>query len=255
MSDPLFIRPGWPAPPRVGAVSTTRVGGVSRAPFDSFNLGPGSGDDPAAIAANQRRLRAALDLPSEPAWLRQVHGSRVIHLPAGRSNAGLETESRPEADAAWTDRPGTVCAVLTADCLPVLLCTQAGGAVAAVHCGWRGLAAGVLTEAIRAMPGEASELMAWLGPAIGPEVYEVGPEVRQAFVERGEASSQAFRPGADWNKFYCDLYAIAHIELQEAGVRAVYGGGFCTYSDAERFFSYRRDGRTGRMATLIWMGE
>lgn len=249
MSDPVFVYPDWPAPAKVRAACTTRTGGVSDAPFDTFNLGPGSGDDPDRVAENHRRLNDALGLPAEPAWLRQVHGNRVIR-PSPEEAGDL-----PEADAAWTDRPGAVCAVLTADCLPVLLCTRAGDAVAAVHCGWRGLAAGVLTEAIRAMPGEPSELMAWLGPAIGPEVYEVGPEVRQAFVARGEASSQAFRPGADWNKFYCDLYAIAHIELQEAGVRDVYGGGFCTHRERERFFSYRRDGKTGRMATLIWMGD
>lgn len=255
MNDPVFVQPDWPAPARVRAAVTTRVGGVSEAPFDSFNLGPGSGDDPTCLAENHCRLHAALGLPSEPVWLRQVHGGHVIRLSSPRADGATSAEPSPGADAAWTDQAGTVCAVLTADCLPVLLCTRSGGAVAAVHCGWRGLAAGVLTNAIRAMSGPASELMAWLGPAIGPEVYEVGPEVRQAFVERGEATSQAFRPGADWNRFYCDLYAIAHIELHEAGVRDVYGGGFCTYSDRERFFSYRRDGRTGRMASLIWMGE
>lgn len=255
MSDPAFVYPDWPAPGKVQAACTTRIGGVSEAPFDTFNLGPGSGDDPDRVAENHRRLQAALGLPAEPVWLSQVHGSRVIYLTSSGMNAATKAESSPEADAAWADRPGTVCAVLTADCLPVLLCTRDGGAVAAVHCGWRGLAAGVLTEAIRAMPGHPSELLAWLGPAIGPEAYEVGAEVRQAFVARGEASSQAFRPGADWNKFYCDLYAIAHIELHEAGVRDVYGGGFCTHRDRERYFSYRRDGETGRMATLIWMGD
>lgn len=273
MTGPVFIHPDWPAPARVRAAATTRAGGVSGAPFETFNLGPSSGDEPASIAENHRRLRAALGLPSSPAWLRQVHGSRVLGLDGGtvipakerhpgpRSGTGTSKRAervgndRPEADAAWTDRPGLVCAVLTADCLPVLLCSRAGGVVAAVHCGWRGLAAGVLTEAIRSLPVAPADLMAWLGPAISPEAYEVGPEVRHAFVERGEASAQAFRPASRWNHFYCDLYAIAHIELQEAGVRSVYGGGFCTYRDRERFFSYRRDGVTGRMATLIWMGD
>lgn len=262
MTGPRFVFPDWPAPAGIGAAATTRLGGVSRAPYDSLNLGPGSGDDPACIAENHSRLRTALDLPSEPAWLRQVHGSRVVHVDEGTvipANAGIPkradrtNEALPEADAAWTDRPGVVCAVLAADCLPVLLCTRDGGAVGVVHCGWRGLAAGVLTRTIVAMDRAPQDLMAWLGPAIGPEVYEVGPEVRHAFLERHEATAEAFRPAARWNHFLCDLYAIAHLELDAAGVRSVYGGGFCTFRDAENFFSYRRDGLTGRMATLIWL--
>lgn len=269
MSEPGFIRPDWPAPARVRAAFTTRLGGASGAPYESFNLGFDSGDEPAAVAENHQRLREALDLPGEPSWLRQVHGNRVIRMenpppppPFGNPSPSLPLEKegfrpgegiRPEADAAWTNRPGPVCAVLTADCLPVLLCDRGGSAVAAVHCGWRGLAAGVLDNAIRAFDCPPTELLAWLGPAIGPEVYEVGPEVRQAFVERGEASAQAFRPAERWNHFYCDLYAIAHLELDAAGVQAVHGGGYCTHSDSRRFYSYRRDGVTGRMAALIWM--
>lgn len=280
MSDPVFVLPDWPAAPTVHAACSTRVGGVSDPPFESFNLGSGAGDEPAAVAENRRRLRAALDLPGEPAWLRQVHGNRVVQLDEGTATparerrlgprSGIETsrestvvpaktgtwgraDDRTEADAAWTDRPGAVCAVLTADCLPVLLCSRDGTAVAAVHCGWRGLAAGVLTAAIEAMPAAPGDLLAWLGPAIGPDAYEVGPEVREAFLERHEAIAPAFRPSPRWNHFYCDLCAIAHIELHTAGVRAVYGGGFCTYSDRARFFSYRGEGQTGRMATLIWI--
>lgn len=260
MTEPLFIHPDWPAPEKVSAVATTRIGGVSEAPFDTFNLGWASGDEPARLAENHRRLRDALGLPGEPAWLRQVHGKRVVRLenpppapPLGKEGEHGAEAGRPEADAAWSDQPGLVCAVLTADCLPVLLCARDGTAVAAVHCGWRGLAAGVLDRAIQAFDRDPSKLMAWLGPAIGPAAYEVGPEVRHAFVERGEASAQAFRPGQRWNHFYCDLYAIAHLELHAAGVRAVYGGGFCTYRDSRRFFSYRRDGLTGRMAALIWV--
>lgn len=269
MSDPVFIRPDWPAPANVRAAFTTRIGGASGAPYESFNLGFDGGDEPAAVAENHRRLRGALELPAEPVWLRQVHGNRVIRLenPSPSLHMGnppppppLEKErwhragaSRPEADAAWTDRPGLVCAVLTADCLPVLLCERGGAGVAAVHCGWRGLAAGVLAEAIEALDREPVELLAWLGPAIGPEVYEVGAEVRDAFAGRHENVAPAFRPADRWNHFYCDLYAIARLELDAAGIEAVYGGGFCTYSDAGRFYSYRRDGVTGRMAALIWM--
>lgn len=267
MSDPVVVLPDWPAPARVHAATTTRAGGVSPAPWDSLNLGMSTGDDPARVAENHRRLAAALELPTAPCWLRQVHGNRVVKLDEGAAvpardrhpgqRSGTGTSGRdvdpPEADAAWTDRPGAVCAVLTADCLPVVLCTRSGDAVAAVHCGWRGLAAGVLTAAIRAMPGDPGNLLAWLGPAIGPEVYEVGPEVRRAFSARHEDTAQAFRPASRWNHFLCDLYAIAHLELDAAGVHDVHGGGFCTHRDAGRFYSYRRDGETGRMATVVWV--
>ena len=261
MTEPVFIRPDWPVPGNVRAAFTTRIGGASGAPYETLNLGFDSGDEPTAVAENHRRLHAAMDLPSEPAWLRQGHGNRVMRIERPTPSPPVSNKEgwhraggrRPEADAAWADRPGRVCAVLTADCLPVLLCERGGAAVAAVHCGWRGLAAGVLENAIRALDTGPDELMAWLGPAIGPEVYEVGAEVRHAFADRHENVAPAFRPADRWNHFYCDLYAIAHLELHAAGVEAVYGGGFCTYSDARRFYSYRRDGVTGRMAALIWM--
>lgn len=241
MEAPSWIAPDWPAPPNVRAVTTTRLGGVSAPPFSSLNLAGHVGDDPAAVAENRARLARAADLPAEPRWLNQVHGCRVVE--AGEVAAGCE------ADAAATDRAGVVCAVLTADCLPVLLCNAAGTRVAAAHAGWRGLAGGVLEAAVAGFGG--GEVLAWLGPAIGPDAFEVGPEVRAAFVGADPAAAAAFRPGRD-DRFLADLYALARRRLAAAGVSAVHGGGLCTYHEANRFYSYRRDGQTGRMASLIW---
>lgn len=257
MTGPVPIRPDWPAPTHVGAASTTRAGGVSPAPFDSLNLGATAGDDPDNVAANRRRLREALGLPGEPAWLRQVHGSRVVKLENFPSleNEGAETggDEMPEADATWTDRPGVVCAILSADCLPILLCDDKGTRVGAVHGGWRGLADGVLPNAIEAMGGKPASLHAWLGPAIGPQRFEIGPEVRQRLMGGGRAPAEAFRPSDRRDHWLCDLYAVARHQLATAGLESVHGGGFCTVTERDRFFSYRRDGRTGRMATIIWM--
>jgi len=242
-----WIEPDWPAPVRVRAVSTTRIGGESRGPYASLNLGDHVGDDPAAVAANRRLVRQRLDLPAEPRWLRQVHGCTV---------AGAHADAlRCEADAAVAFGPGAVCAVLTADCLPLLLCDRAGTRVAAVHAGWRGLAGGVVEAAVKRLAVEPEDLLVWLGPAIGSAAFEVGGEVRERFLETsGTVAADAFRPVA-LGKWLADLYLLARLRLAAIGVRAVFGGGLCTWADPERFFSYRRDGATGRMASLIWLQE
>lgn len=243
MSELDFIRPDWPAPAGVRALVSTRTGGFSRPPYDSLNLGGHTGDDPERVADNRRRLREAAALPSGPVWLRQVHGTRVV--------AAHAVEGVPEADGSWTDRPGVVCAVLTADCLPVVLCDQDGPRVAALHAGWRGLAGGILEAGVSALGGPGG-LMAWLGPAIGPEAFQVGDDVRQAFLARDDGAGPCFRADAQ-GRWRADLYTLAARRLAAAGVQAVYGADHCTWSDAGRFFSYRRDGETGRMATLIWL--
>jgi YfiH family protein len=239
-----LLRPQWPAPPPVRAVSTTRRGGVSRAPYDSLNLADHVGDDQGAVAENRELLAEALDLPAEPAWLRQVHGRRVVDAAAG---AGME------ADGSLASRPGVVCAVLTADCLPVLLCDEAGTRVAALHAGWRGLAGGVIEAGVQAMQTPGARLLAWLGPAIGVDAFEVGAEVREAFCGPDPGAAAAFVPGRRAERWQCDLHALARRRLAAAGVSRVYGEPDCTYAHADRFFSYRRDGRCGRMATLIWL--
>ncbi|MEL7450750.1 MAG: peptidoglycan editing factor PgeF [Pseudomonadota bacterium] len=246
MSRPPLIFPEWPAPAGVKAVSSLRTGGVSAAPWQSLNLGAHVTDVPEHVAENRRRFAAAAVLPSAPAWLSQVHGTRVI-------DAAVGADPPPEADGAFTTRAGIVCAVLTADCLPVLLCDTQMSCVAAVHAGWRGLAAGVLEAAVGELEAVAKpqNLMAWLGPAIGPEAFEVGGEVREQFVAEDERASAAFqRHGERW---LADLPALARARLAGCGVHAVYGGDHCTFSDSARFFSYRRDGQTGRMATAIWL--
>ena len=236
-----MIIPDWPAPPGVNAISTTRVGGVSTGPWSSFNLGSSSGDSPLAVSENRSRLEALL--PSSVNWLSQVHGTRPVR------SEGVES-GITRADAVYTGREGVVCAVLSADCLPVLLTDLDGSEVAAAHAGWRGLAGGVLERTVSSMHCTPEKLIAWMGPCIGPEAYEVGEEVRHAFVEKDEAAVPGFRvrDGA----WLADLYFLARLRLESAGVSKIYGAGFCTYSDPGRFFSYRRDGITGRMATVIW---
>lgn len=221
---------------------TTRAGGVSGAPWDSFNLGDHVGDDSARVAANRARLRR--DLPGEPGWLRQVHSARVVRL---------GDAPNPEADAAFTRERGRVCAVLTADCLPVLFCDRAGSVVAAAHAGWRGLAGGVLEATVAAMQVPPGEIIAWMGAAIGPQAFEVGDDVRDAFVTRHAAAAEAFAPHATPGKWLADIYRLARLRLGAVGVQAVHGGGRCTFSEADNFFSYRRDGVTGRMAALVWL--
>lgn len=242
-SDPraAFLAPDWPAPANVGALVTTRAGGVSAAPYDGFNLATHVGDAAAAVAENRARLRRRL--PAEPCWLEQVHGIAVAD--ADRA-AGV-----PQADAAVAREAGTVCAVLTADCLPVLFCDDRGSVVAAAHGGWRGLAAGVLEATVVRMGVPPSSVLAWLGPAIGPAHFEVGGEVREAFLRADPAAGIAFVSAAQPGKWIADLFALARQRLMRAGVARVYGGGRCTYAD-ESFYSYRRDGVTGRFASLVW---
>lgn len=239
-----FIEPDWPVPASVRAAMTTRIGGgVSAGRHASLNLASQVGDDPNAVLENRRRLRAALALPTEPAWLAQVHGCDVATLP-GTVPA--------TADAAVAFGKGAVCAVLVADCLPVLLAGRRGDRVGIAHAGWRGLAAGVVEATVRALGAGPDELVAWLGPCIGPQAFEVGPEVRAAFVAQEATAAQHFRGGRA-GKFLADLPALARRRLAASGVGEVYGGGLCTHADPERFFSYRRDGETGRMAALIWL--
>lgn len=241
---PDWIVPDWPAPANIRAVITTRAGGVSRGPFASFNLGFRTGDDPQAVAGNRARLRH--ELPQEPKWLRQVHGSGVADADAATG--------APEADASVARTPGTVCVVMIADCVPVLLTDRAGSAVAMAHAGWRGLAAGVIETTLGALALDPAELLAYLGPGIGARAFEVGADVRDAFLMRDPQAEAAFAPHAP-GKWLADLFLLARQRLQRAGVRSIHGGGLCTYSDAARFFSYRRERTTGRMAALIWREE
>ncbi len=235
-----WLIPDWPAPARIGCAVTLRSGGVSTGPYASWNLATHVGDDPEHVAENRRRLRQYLALPAEPAWLNQVHGDHIVEIAPGRRGT-------PTADASFSRRPGVVCAVLTADCLPVLLTD--GRTVAAVHAGWRGLAAGILDRALTQIPWHRLPL-AWLGPAIGPDAFEVGDEVRTAFLTRDPTLARAFRPHR--GRWLADLYHIARRILQTGGVAEIFGGDFCTYTDSARFFSHRRDGVCGRQATLIW---
>lgn len=237
-----WIVPDWPLPKGVRALSTTRLRGVSTGPYHSLNLGDHVGDLPAHVAEN--RARVAAHLPAPPLWLSQVHGVRVV-------DAALAADGEP-ADAALVRLPGRVCAVMTADCLPVLFCHSAGQVVAAAHAGWRGLAGGVLEATLAAMEVPGDEVMAWLGPAIGPTAFEVGDEVRAAFVAADPAAASAFVARAE-GKWLADLYALARLRLRACGVAAIYGGDRCTVSEAGLFFSHRRDRVTGRMASLIWL--
>lgn len=242
-SEPLII-PDWPAPDRVHAVSTTRQGGISPPPWARLNLAGHVGDDPAHVVENRRRLAEMAGFPAEPAWLEQVHGITVV---------AAETVTGPvAADAAFTREPCRPCVVMTADCLPVLLCDRAGTIVAAAHVGWRGLAGGVIAATIARMATPPGELLAWLGPAIGPEAFEVGDEVRAAFLALDAGNIDRFRPSPT-GRWLADLYELARQQLVGLGVSAVYGGECCTFSEPERFFSYRRENCTGRMATLIWL--
>jgi len=235
--------PDWPAPANVHAVVTTRQGGVSLPPYDSLNLAAHVGDEPERVAENRRRLRECLNLPAEPLWLNQVHGTRIVEL----GEASVEEA----ADGSVSRTPGRACVVMTADCLPVLLCDQVGSKVAAVHAGWRGLAGGAVEAAVRQLGGEAGQLMAWLGPAIGPKRFEVGDEVREVFMQDDEAALHAFH-ALGGGKWLADIYQLARLRLSRLGVTRVYGGGDCTFEEAQRYYSYRRDKVTGRMASLIW---
>jgi polyphenol oxidase len=257
-----WIEPAWPAPTGVRALSTWRSGGVSAAPYASLNLGGHVGDVPEAVAENRQRLQAAAGLPAEPVWLSQVHGTNVIDLGAavdrdGRAGVDAAADRGAAgpvgpADAAFTRQRGRVCAILTADCLPILLAADSGDVVAAVHAGWRGLAGGVIEAAVRALAVRPERLLAWLGPAIGPEHFEVGAEVREAVVKGDGGAEVAFAPNAR-GRFMADLSVLARRRLAALGVGRIYGGGRCTYAEENRYFSHRRDGVSGRQATLIWL--
>jgi polyphenol oxidase len=244
------LHPHWPAPAWVRAIFTLRVGGVSAGAFASLNLGSHVGDDALAVAENRRRVAAEFGLPAEPLWLAQVHGATVLE--ADGVAAHDAAAPAPQADAALTRRPGRVLAVLVADCLPVLLARRDGAAVAVAHAGWRGLAAGVLEATVAALDGAGDELLAWLGPAIGPAHYEVGEEVRTAFCQHDAQAALAFLRNAR-GRWQCDLYRLARQRLSALGLRSIHGELRCTYGETGSFYSFRRDGVTGRMAALIWL--
>lgn len=241
LTEHLLV-PDWPAPPNVRALQTTRLGGVSAAPYDSLNLGSHVGDDPLAVERNRILLNKLL--PTEPVWLEQLHGTLVAD--AGRGSC------QPQADACIARRRAAVCVVMTADCLPILLCDAQGSVAGAVHAGWKGLASGVIEATVLAMGVAPQSLMAWLGPAISQEAFEVGDEVRAAFIDVLPQAAPAFVSGQP-GKWFADIYALARLHLNTLGVTQVYGGHHCTYRERERFFSYRRDGATGRMGTFIWL--
>jgi polyphenol oxidase len=245
-----YIQPNWSAPLHVRAASTYRTGGMSDEPYDSFNLAMHVGDDPQVVSNNRALLKSALRLPSEPCWLQQVHSDAVIEA--------RNYSTPPQADASVARSSGIVCAVLTADCLPVLLCSRSGDRVAAAHAGWRGLAAGVLDNTVSSLGLPGHELIAWLGPAISQSAFEVGDDVRIAFLAKDTSNTAAFQAN-NRGRWQCDLYDLAHRNLMRLGVREIYGGDYCTYSDEDHFFSHRRDsprsGQCGRMATLIWIGN
>jgi polyphenol oxidase len=240
-----ILTPQWPAPAGVQAVFTLRSGGASRPPYDSLNVGLHVGDSADAVRENRARIRKALGLPAEPTWLKQVHGIRVLELRKGEPVSGT-------ADAVLTRCSRQVCAIQVADCLPILIAARDGSAVAAVHGGWRGLAAGAIEGALAKLAIDPRQLIAWLGPAIGPHHFEVGDEVRDAFIAEVDRASSAFTPN-ERGRWQCDLPRLARLRLAAAGVSSVFGGNWCTYSDPIHFFSYRRDGQCGRMAALIWL--
>ncbi len=275
MEAPGLFSPDWEVPGNVRAIQTTRRGGFSRGPWSGFNLALHTGDDPERVQRNRALLTSTLGLPQAPQWPQQVHGVKVVdadRLPAPGTcgqveaepevEAGLEAEveaeveakveAKVEADAVMTRIPGVVCSIQTADCLPVLFATEDGSAVAAAHAGWRGLCHGVLEATLAALAIDPSRITVWLGPAIGPAAFEVGPEVRDSFCTDDADAAGAFVAGIG-DRWYADLYALARLRLRRAGVQRISGGGYCTYSSPDEFFSYRRDGVTGRMATLIWM--
>jgi len=247
-----LITPDWPAPHWVKAVTTTRQGGVSAEPFASFNLAQHVGDVAENVALNRTQLASLLNLPQQPHWLTQVHGNRVIEL-----SDMDEQRMAPKADASYTRAAGQVCAVMTADCLPILLCHRQHKVIAAVHVGWRGLAQGVIEAALTHFDGHTNhgpQVLAWLGPAISSQAFEVGEEVYRTLA-LDQDSVACFTTSSD-ARWYADLYELARLRLRKAGVTAIYGGEFCSYTDSARFFSYRRDGKsTGRMASLIWMND
>jgi len=248
--SPEFIFPDWSAPENIKAAVTTRRGGVSLPPYNGFNLAGHVGDEHQHVEQNRQLLENSLNLPQSPLWLSQVHGQQVVD--ANTSSTDVE------ADASFSLKTDTVCAVMTADCLPVLFCDRQGRAVAAAHAGWRGLAAGILQATASKLQQKldcpANELMAWMGPAIGSQTFEVGGEVRDAFISQNKQHALAFTDSRQ-NHWLADIYALASITMQVHGIESIYGGGFCTVTDDARFYSFRRESKTGRMASLIWMSK
>ena len=238
-----FIFPNWPAPKNVCACTTTRLGGVSKAPYDSLNLSTKVGDEPTAVRANRAHLKQMLNLPSEPFWLDQAHTNRAV--------IAESYPTYPVADASYTTKACIVCVVLTADCLPILLCSKKGDLIAAIHAGWKGIINGVIEATIKALPANPTELIAWFGPAIGPQAFIVGSEVRDQFINFDAQAQTAFT-AIEPQKWLCNIYLIGQQRLNSCGVTGIYGGEFCTYSDAQMFFSFRRSEHTGRLASLIW---
>jgi len=245
MSKPFdWITPDWPAPKRVKACVTTRSGGQSLGAFAHFNLGDRVGDLADAVRANREQLAQLLQC--QPAFLHQVHGTHIVTA---------NPDNCPQGDGSWTQSPKIACTVLTADCLPILFCDKAASRVAAAHAGWRGLAGGILEQTVQTLAVPAKELLAWLGPCIGPKAFEVGEEVRAAFIQHQPEAKAAFVPTQQNGKYLADLYQLARLRLAACGVINLYGGGFCTFSDKARFYSYRRENPTGRMASLIWLDD
>ncbi|WP_237700531.1 purine nucleoside phosphorylase YfiH [Methylophaga thiooxydans] len=239
-----MLTPDWPAPLNVKAVSTTRQGGFSQAPFDSMNVGTHVGDDASVVKKNRDQLKQLINLPNSPLWLEQVHGTDVIHASSWQKSS--------QADAIYSDQPKQVCAIMTADCLPVLFTDRQGKQVAAAHAGWRGLLNGVLENTVSQFSGAREDILVWLGPAIGPTQFEVGQEVYAAFTAYSQDAQQAFKV-RDQTHYLADIYLLAKQRLSALGITQIYGGDFCTVTEKQRFFSYRRDGITGRMVSLIWI--
>jgi YfiH family protein len=244
------VAPQWPAPSNIVAFTSCRLGGFSAAPYDEFNLGLHVGDDPESVRRNRQQLLSACQGLQGVQWLQQVHGSATVYADG--------SVTQPLADAAYTDQPGIACAVMTADCLPLLLCDKQGQQVAAIHAGWRGLAAGVIESAVDCFEAAPGQLLAWLGPAISQEYFEVGEEVREQFLSKASAADKPaveamFVASAQGSgHFLADLYGLAKIRLSALGISAIYGGNTCCYKDARRFFSYRREAVTGRMVSIIY---
>jgi hypothetical protein len=243
MVTPVLIQPDWPAPAHIHALSTTRLGGVSLPPYDSFNLGDHVNDEPDHVLQNRQQLSNAAELSSKPLWLNQTHSSLCVNAKDWQPNT--------EADACYSQQQGDVCIVMTADCLPLLVCDFQGQEVAAIHAGWRGLCQGVIESTLSHFKAPASDLLVWLGPAISSKAFEVGSEVRHAFIMKQAEATSAFIQ-SDEQHYFADIYQLARQRLYAQGVEAIYGGDRCTYNEPEHFFSYRRDGQTGRMASLIW---
>lgn len=251
MTDPVFLVPDWPAPANIRAAVTTRTGGVSHIEYAGFNLASHVGDSVECVATNREILQQALDLPEQPVWLAQVHGVEVL-----RHDGVSPVKRSHEYDACYSNQPRKVCAVMTADCLPVLFCSRDGAEVAAAHAGWRGLVDGVLETTLQQFACGRNEILAWLGPAIGPKSFEVGPDVRERFLQQwqgygAQAVAACFAEHGEQH-WLGDIYALARLQLQRLGLPAVYGGGEDTFADWQHYYSFRRDGDTGRMATLVW---